>query len=91
MTHEQLVEEMKQLVRTENKNVAVIGLDLFDVDRYITTTAQRVREERIEEVIQKARADECNAWLDGRRCYECGNEKEVTPLSDTCRQCWETA
>lgn len=46
MTHEQLVEEMKQKVGLDDIQAA-------NVLNALTTTAQRVREETIEEIISK--------------------------------------
>ena len=34
---------------------------------------------------------ENKAWLDGKRCFTCGGEKEADPLTDTCEGCWRDA
>ena len=43
----------------------------------------------ISKIRQETLQAERKAWLSGERCFTCGGEKEITPLSDTCKKCWE--
>ena len=36
----------------------------------------------------KVREEENQAWLDGRRCNNCGKEILPSPTTNTCANCW---
>lgn len=37
------------------------------------------------------REEEHSAWMKGKRCIACGEEKEADALSEMCPDCWEEA
>ncbi|MBI4029166.1 MAG: hypothetical protein HY376_02270 [Candidatus Blackburnbacteria bacterium] len=57
-----------------------IGLEPEQVDSVmrILTQALAQREKEVGE-----------AWLEGRRCFTCGNEMEPKETTNTCDKCWE--
>ena len=43
----------------------------------------------VKDLLSQVRKEENQAWLDNKRCYECGEEVEPHPTSDTCGKCLE--
>ncbi|MBI4029088.1 MAG: hypothetical protein HY376_01865 [Candidatus Blackburnbacteria bacterium] len=43
----------------------------------------------ITQALAQREKEERNAWLEGRRCFTCGNEMEPKKTTDTCDKCLE--
>ena len=69
------------------------GQTEFNISKYyniecMLIDAKDYLEEKLPDLITKAKQQEREEWLDGRRCHCCGDIKN-NELSDTCGKCME--